>query len=177
MYDGVVASTRQISTADSSCAGSRDETGNSASCSSQQVDEHRAFQPKPLRSLLSSTLAANLLRINRRNEQNANPELQRRRNVLGLREGALVQTGRRSRLGSFGDRAASRTWLGRRYLSSDAHSNSNSKRKGLSESQIGQELLSEVEAQSSSGLQTWLNPVDCKLSLKHVLFACSKFSS
>lgn len=143
MCDGALASNRQVSTVE----GSRDQTSNLSS-SSQVFDQRRVFQPKPLRNLLSSSLAGNLLRNTRRNVQNSNPELQRRRNVPQ----GLVQNGRRT----FGDRTM---WLGRRYFSADAHLNSECKKKGLSESQIGQELLSEIEEQPSTGLQACLNLV------------------
>lgn len=55
------------------------------------------------------------------------------------------------RFGSFGDQRRSSTWLGQRCFSTDVQSDSESQRKGLQESQIGQELLSEAEDQSSSG--------------------------
>jgi len=147
------ARNRQMSTAES-CG---DEINNPSN-SSHALDRHQVVQLKPLRNIL----AANLLRNTWKNGQNANSELQRRRNFPVLREG-LVQNGRRTRLGSFRDRTMCRTWLGRRYF------NSESKRTGLSESQIGLELLSEVEEQPSTGLQICLNPIDWELSINHVL--------
>ena len=158
MHDGVLASNRQISTVESS-AGRCDESRN-PSGSSEVLCEHPVCQQKPSRFLFSRSLASNFLRSARRNVQNLNPESQRRRNVHVLREG-LLRNGS-GRFGSFGDRTRSRTWLGQRYSSSDAHSNSESKKKGLSESQIGQELLSEVNEESttgaSQGLQMCLDP-------------------
>lgn len=135
--NGALASNRQMSTVES-CG---DENSNPLS-SSHVLDQQQVVQLKPRRNIL----AANLLRNTWRNGQNLNSELQRRRNFPVLRE-SLVQNGRRTRLGSFGDRTTCRTWLGRRYFSTE------SKKTGLSESQIGQELLSEIIEQPSAGLQ------------------------
>lgn len=51
----------------------------------------------------------------------------------------------------FGERTRSRTWLRGWCFSADARSGTESKKKSLAESQIGQELLSEVIEESSIG--------------------------
>ncbi|KAG0557007.1 hypothetical protein KC19_11G094900 [Ceratodon purpureus] len=144
--DGVLVTNRLVSTVESS-AGGCDES-RAASGSVQGLDEERVLQQKPSRVLFSRTLQSNFLRNARRNVQNSSSESQRRRNVPVLREGLIQNVS--SRLGGFGDRTRLRSWLGQRYFSADGHSSSESKKKGLSESQIGQELLSEISKESTS---------------------------
>ncbi|KAG0557008.1 hypothetical protein KC19_11G095000 [Ceratodon purpureus] len=144
--DGVLVTNRLVSTVESS-AGGCDES-RAASGSVQGLDEERVLQQKPSRVLFSRTLQSNFLRNARRNVQNPSSESQRRRNVPVLREGLIQNVS--SRLGGFGDRTRLRSWLGQRYFSADGHSSSESKKKGLSESQIGQELLSEISKESTS---------------------------
>lgn len=80
-------------------------------------------RPKPLRKLLTQSSWR---------QNSSNSEVQRRRNFPVLREG-LIQTKLSER----------RTLLGRRYFSSDS-------KKGLSESQIGEELLSGDKGKQSA---------------------------
>jgi hypothetical protein len=97
-------------------------------------------------------------------------ELERRRNVPVLGE-ALVSNAS-IRLGSFGDRRRCGTWLEQRYFSADAQSESESQRKGLQESQIGQELLSEAKDQSSAGSSQGL-----QLSVPYMEFGPGRYLS
>lgn len=106
-----------------------------ASSSSQVLNQRQVSEQKYIRTLLSGTVVSNCSRNTRRDLHTSSLELHRWRNVPHTS----------SRLGSFGDRV----WLGYRYNSADAHSDSESK-KGLQESQIGQELLSDDKEQSSA---------------------------
>ena len=114
--------------------------------SSQVVNQEQNFQQKPLHNVSARTLASNCLRNTRRNVHTSNSELQRCRNVPVLRERLVPNAS--IRLGSFCDQRRSSSWLGQRYFSADAQSDE-SQKKGLQESEIGQELLSEAKDQSS----------------------------
>ncbi|KAG0607736.1 hypothetical protein M758_8G050600 [Ceratodon purpureus] len=114
--------------------------------SSQVVNQEQSFQQKPLHNVSARTLASNCLRNTRRNVHTSNYELQRCRNVPVLRERLVPNAS--IRLGSFCDQRRSSSWLGQRYFSADAQSDE-SQKKGLQESEIGQELLSEAKDQSS----------------------------
>lgn len=133
MRDGDFASTRQISTV-GSCAGSWDENRKASSSSNLNQQQGNSQQKKPLRTLVFTTLASNCLR----KVQTLNPELQRWRSVPVMREGLVPM--------------ASARWSGQRYFSADAQPDSESPKKGLPESQIGEELLSESEKNQSSGV-------------------------
>ncbi|XP_024403334.1 protein KINESIN LIGHT CHAIN-RELATED 3 isoform X2 [Physcomitrium patens] len=138
--DGAFAGSHQLSTLGSS-AGRWNEDENSSS--STQVLNHQVSQQKTLRTLLSRNVAANCARDKWRSLHRSNYYSPTRRNVDVPR--CLVLN---ARLDGFDDRTRPRTWLGQRYFSSD----SETKRKGLQESQIGQELLSAAQEGSSTGL-------------------------
>lgn len=140
MCDGAFAGSHQLSTLGSS-AGRWNEDENSSS--STQVLNHQVSQQKTLRTLLSRNVAANCARDKWRSLHRSNYYSPTRRNVDVPR--CLVLN---ARLDGFDDRTRPRTWLGQRYFSSD----SETKRKGLQESQIGQELLSAAQEGSSTGL-------------------------
>jgi len=123
--DGGFASNSQIGRG---CAGSWDENRN-ARRSSQVANQVNPQQKKPLLTLFSTALASNGLRNTR------NPKFQRWRSTPVMQQGLTPMTSSR--------------WLGQRSFSADAQSDS--ERKGLLESQIGEELLSQGQNQASAG--------------------------